>query len=433
MSQTFQVQQGESSPLEEFGLSFTKAYLIRYLPLTNDSIIVKVSSPVHTKEYEVSMKLGIGTKKAIITSGWNHVVKRYRLHEKEIVAFSFWECKTGGLHVLVKMDSCKNGTGINSEEEEDEGDYISEEDDYISEEDDYVSEEDDYVSEEDDYIPDDDDDDETRRLTVRGPGYRGKESFDEQCIFGNEVEMTFNQMMKLKTHVDKIPRAAVKEYVCTLSKNNIVPGEGNMEFTREYTKAFLLKFMLANCMKRAVPITEEVIPVVVNGTDSNLDKYCTMRFGLSGMAKISVGWTKVVKQRKKLVKPICSSHYVHHVRLLQIERMDGITCVDCHQQVGYCGRRSNMRSDSFEVVMMQGFEDGIRSLVRVYDIQVGGEVSFKYAEENDIFDVTVYHHVDSGKEKKRLASDPVVNDVDPHIRIALHKAVFSNINALTEQ
>ncbi|KAM0904773.1 hypothetical protein ACQ4PT_017771 [Festuca glaucescens] len=68
---------------------FTKAYLKRYLPLTNDSIIVKVSSPVRTKEYEVSMKLGLGTKKAIITSGWNHVVKRYRLHEKEIVAFSF--------------------------------------------------------------------------------------------------------------------------------------------------------------------------------------------------------------------------------------------------------------------------------------------------------------------------------------------------------
>jgi hypothetical protein len=40
--------------------------------------------------------------------------------------------------------------------------------------------------------------------------------------------MTFNQMMKLKNHVDKIPRAAVKDYLCTLSKNNIVPGEGNM-------------------------------------------------------------------------------------------------------------------------------------------------------------------------------------------------------------
>ncbi|KAM0891493.1 hypothetical protein ACQ4PT_026389 [Festuca glaucescens] len=101
----------------------------------------------------------------------------------------------------VKMDSCKNGTRINSEEEEYEGDYISEEDDYISEEDDYISEEDDYVSEEDDYVSeeddyiaddDDDDDDETRRLTVRGPGYTGEESFDEHCIFGNEVEMTFN-------------------------------------------------------------------------------------------------------------------------------------------------------------------------------------------------------------------------------------------------
>jgi hypothetical protein len=47
------------------------------------------------------MKLGIGTKKAIITSGWGHVVKRLRLHEKDIVAFSFWECKSGGLHVQI--------------------------------------------------------------------------------------------------------------------------------------------------------------------------------------------------------------------------------------------------------------------------------------------------------------------------------------------
>ena len=53
-----------------------------------------------------------------------------------------------------------------------------------------------------------------------------------------------------------------------------------------------------------------------------------------------------------------------------------------------------------------------RSLVRVYDIQVSDEVSFKYAEEDDIFDVTVYHHVDSGKEKKRLVSDPGMNLMD---------------------
>jgi hypothetical protein len=77
------------------------------------------------------------------------------------------------------------------------------------------------------------------------------------------------------------------------------------EFTREYTKAFLLKFMLANCMKRAVPIIEESVPMVVNCTDSNLEKYCTMRFGLSGRAKISVGWTKVVEGLKLKEGDIC--------------------------------------------------------------------------------------------------------------------------------
>ncbi|KAM0930665.1 hypothetical protein ACQ4PT_000810 [Festuca glaucescens] len=370
---------------KEFGLSFTKRYLKRYIPLTNDSIILKVSSPVRTKEYEVNMKLGIGTKKAIITSGWNHVKKLEELvmttppekgqpvhlrpsnmynaasstlkqkkekNLKETVMKTTTEEQKKNLENIrkhpeedntevpakrVKMDNCKNGTRINSEEEEDEGDYISEEDDYISEEDDYVSEEDDYVSEEDDYIPDDDDDDdETRRLT---------------------------------------------------------------ELTREYTKAFLLKFMLTNCMKRDVPIIEEVIPVVVNNTDSNLEKYCTMRLFLanSGSKFISLQCQRT---------GCMVAQYTWRTYDLYSEKTATRTTI--------CGPYW-------------------RSMVRAYDIQVGDEVSFKYAKEDDIFDVTVHHHVDSGKEKKRLVSDPVVNDVNPHIRIALHKAIFSNINALTEQ
>jgi hypothetical protein len=43
-----------------------------------------------------------------------------------------------------------------------------------------------------------------------------------------------------------------------------------------------------------------------------------------------------------------------------------------------------------------------RSLVRVYDIQIGDVLSFEYLKENNIFEVTVYHFVDSDKEEKNL-------------------------------
>lgn len=85
----------------EFGFEFTKAYLRRYLPSTNDTIEVTVSSPEHNKEYLVNMKLGFGTKKGIITSGWYRVVKRYRLVESEIAIFTFYTCREGRLHLSI--------------------------------------------------------------------------------------------------------------------------------------------------------------------------------------------------------------------------------------------------------------------------------------------------------------------------------------------
>ena len=55
-----------------------------------------------------------------------------------------------------------------------------------------------------------------------GPGHVGFESFDEQCVFGNEVEMTFNQMMQLRSLVEELPRPKIKEYVCRLIKSNVI-------------------------------------------------------------------------------------------------------------------------------------------------------------------------------------------------------------------
>jgi hypothetical protein len=60
------------------------------------------------------------------------------------------------------------------------------------------------------------------------------------CIFGNEVEMNFHQMMQLRSYVedlpskhvkeylDELPRPAPRRYVCRLTKILVNPDEGQM-------------------------------------------------------------------------------------------------------------------------------------------------------------------------------------------------------------
>jgi hypothetical protein len=63
---------------------------------------------------------------------------------------------------------------------------------------------------------------------IVGPGIIGNESFDTTCIFGNRVEMNFNQMMLLRSYIEEPPRPAIKEYVCTLTESFIRPTDGQM-------------------------------------------------------------------------------------------------------------------------------------------------------------------------------------------------------------
>ena len=64
------------------------------------------------------------------------------------------------------------------------------------------------------------------KFCLVGPGYAGDESFDRHCIFGNLVVMNFKQMIILRSHVEALPRPVVKPYVLTMSKGNVIPGEG---------------------------------------------------------------------------------------------------------------------------------------------------------------------------------------------------------------
>ena len=58
-----------------------------------------------------------------------------------------------------------------------------------------------------------------------GPCYTGVESFDEHCIFGNEVEIDVNQVLQLSRIVETMPRPPIKAYVCRMEKSFINPGQ----------------------------------------------------------------------------------------------------------------------------------------------------------------------------------------------------------------
>ncbi|KAM0882348.1 hypothetical protein ACQ4PT_032356 [Festuca glaucescens] len=228
-------------------------------------------------------------------------------------------------------------------DEEDEYILVDDDDDYIpaDEDDDYIPDDSDgdYIpaDDDDDYIPhdSDDDDDEKKKITGRGPGYTGDESFDRYCIFGNEVEMNFHQMMQLRSYVedlpskpvkeylDELPRPAVNRYVCRLTKSLVNPDDGEMEFSQGYTKAYLIKFLMTqNAMKRGIPVRSEVIGVVVNITESSLDKYCRMSLDVSGMAKITLGWPKVVKAFSLKERDICMFTFEDERGLLPVKSRD---------------------------------------------------------------------------------------------------------------
>ncbi|KAM0880336.1 hypothetical protein ACQ4PT_033652 [Festuca glaucescens] len=199
-------------------------------------------------------------------------------------------------------------------DEEDEYILIDDDDDYIpaDEDDDYIPDDSDgdYIpaDDDDDYIPhDSDDDDEKKKITVRGPGYTGDESFDRYCIFGNEVEMNFHQMMQLRSYVEDLPSKHVKKYLDELPRPAVkslvhLPGT---------------KFLMTHLTVRS-----EVIGVVVNSTESSLDKYCRMSIDVSRMAKIALGWPKVVKAFSLKEGDICMFTFEDERGLLLVKRRD---------------------------------------------------------------------------------------------------------------
>ncbi|KAM0907836.1 hypothetical protein ACQ4PT_015866 [Festuca glaucescens] len=332
-------------------------------------------------------------------------------------------------------------TASRREKNNEEEDYETEEDDYLTEEDDYYSEEDSYYSEDDDYFSGDDDD-EKSRIILR-------------------VELNYHQRSQLCSIVEELPMPEMKHYVCTLMKSTVIPGEGKMEFSQEYTSAYLVKFLMSQQhIKYGISGGAQEVSVVVNCSTSSVNKYYRM-------SHRTIGWSS----SDSLFSFICVALSVG---------MDEIGCFFCRQPLENGGHHSNRRAVSFEVLMMQGFEDGVvvpckfreqvskfarsenwmvaqcpmrvydmylekdgsttticgpywRSLVRLYDIQLGDVVSFTYMEEQNKFQLNVYQIVNNEKEEKPYVGQQMVYDEIPRIKVQLHKTIFTNIRAITEE
>jgi hypothetical protein len=95
------------------------------------------------------------------------------------------------------------------------------------------------------------------------------------------------------------------------------------EFSQGYTKAYLLKFLMTqNAMKRCIPVKDKVTSVVVNNTESSMEKYCMMTLDVSGMEKITVGWPSVVKAFTLKKGDICMFTFDDERGLLSVNRRD---------------------------------------------------------------------------------------------------------------
>ena len=132
----------------------------------------------------------------------------------------------------------------NCDNNEDSDEYFEPEDEYLSPEDSYIEPEDDYIEDDDEIISD------WQKITIRvmifstlvwaqiclrlclhivkgftvsyvGPGIIGHEPFDRQCIFGNEVQMTYLQMCQLSCYVEEFPAPPIKHYVSRLISTQI--------------------------------------------------------------------------------------------------------------------------------------------------------------------------------------------------------------------
>ena len=202
---TFQI-----SCAQVFGAGFSKLHLQRYL---DDAIRVQVHCTSNDEMFEVRMKKGMGTNQAIMTSGWDDVVKEYNFEEDDIVLFCFDPKRSGGLNLLLVHMPLE-------EEDDDEGEHNMSDDDTEDTEEEEGHEISDDVAQDDHDIHEISDDDSGEAEVADDAG-QGDPYFQGTCVFGNKFSMNNTRIKHLKVVVDYYPNAPIPQYVYCLTQSSL--------------------------------------------------------------------------------------------------------------------------------------------------------------------------------------------------------------------
>lgn len=82
------------------------------------------------------------------------------------------------------------------------------------------------------------------QMTMRGPCIRGNASFDEHCVFANDMELTRNQVRTLEDVVNKdSPGRHKGYYVYKMTNSSPSQNKCKMEFGVEFTNAYLKGYL----------------------------------------------------------------------------------------------------------------------------------------------------------------------------------------------
>ena len=65
------------------------------------------------------------------------------------------------------------------------------------------------------------------KIFFLGPLIGGHEDFDQHSLFGNDVEMTGDQVAYLRDQV-AIHKPSIPYYVCKMTKSNVITGKAKM-------------------------------------------------------------------------------------------------------------------------------------------------------------------------------------------------------------
>lgn len=83
---------------QEFGIEYTNKNLMKYIKKPKD---ILVQCGTTDTKILVTMKLGIGTKRAMLSGGWALAAREFNLTKGRIYAFDFVPSKRYGLNLLI--------------------------------------------------------------------------------------------------------------------------------------------------------------------------------------------------------------------------------------------------------------------------------------------------------------------------------------------